>query len=36
LTAADLAAAWEYAASHSEEIERALRENEAGAEGFAE
>jgi uncharacterized protein (DUF433 family) len=28
LTPPDLAAAWEYAASHEEEIERAIRENE--------
>jgi uncharacterized protein (DUF433 family) len=34
LTRADLAAAWEYAAAHPEEIERAIRENEEGAEGF--
>lgn len=36
LTSADLAAAWEYAASHSEEIDRAIRENEAGEEGLVE
>src|SRR5438128_10746419 len=36
LTAADLEAAWEYAAAHQEEIESAIRENEAGAEGPVE
>jgi uncharacterized protein (DUF433 family) len=36
LTAADLEAAREYAAAHEEEIDRAIRENEAGAEGFVE
>lgn len=36
LTSADLEAAWEYAASHPEEIDRAIRENEAGDEGFVE
>jgi len=36
LTSADLEAAWEYAASHPEEIDRAIRENEAGEEGFVE
>jgi uncharacterized protein (DUF433 family) len=33
LTPADLAAAWEYAAAHPEEIEQAIRENEAGEDG---
>jgi hypothetical protein len=36
LTPADLEAAWEYAAAHPEEIDRAIRENEAGEEGFVE
>ena len=36
LTPADLAAAWEYAASHPEEIDSAIRENEEGAEGLVE
>jgi uncharacterized protein (DUF433 family) len=36
LTPADLEAAWEYAAANAEEIDRAIRENEAGAEGFVE
>ena len=36
LTAADLEAAWEYAAAHAEEIDRDIRENEAGEEGFVE
>ncbi len=36
LTAADLQAAWEYAAANAEEIDRAIRENEAGEEGFVE
>jgi uncharacterized protein (DUF433 family) len=30
LTPADLAAAWEYAAAHPEEIDRAIRESEEG------
>jgi uncharacterized protein (DUF433 family) len=36
LTPEDLATAWEYAVGHSDEIERAIRENEAGEEGFVE
>ena len=36
LTAADLTAAWEYAAAHPEEIDRAIRENEEGEEGLVE
>ena len=33
---ADLEAAWEYAAAHAEEIDRDIRENEEGEEGFVE
>jgi uncharacterized protein (DUF433 family) len=36
LTPADLAVAWEYAATNGEEINQAIRENEAGAEGLVE
>jgi uncharacterized protein (DUF433 family) len=36
LTAADLGDAWGYAAGHRAEIDHAIRENEAGAEGMAE
>jgi uncharacterized protein (DUF433 family) len=36
LTQADLEVAWEYAAAHLEEIDTAIRENEAGEEGFVE
>ena len=36
LTSADLGAAREYAAANVEEIDRAIRENEAGEEGFVE
>ena len=36
VTAADLEAAWEYAAANPEEIDRAIRENEEGDEGLAE
>ena len=36
LTSADLEDAWEYAAANVEEIDRAIHENEAGAEGLAE
>ena len=36
LTAADLEAAWKYAAAHAEEIDRAIRENEEGDEGLVE
>ena len=32
LTAADLEVAWEYVAEHSEEINQAIEENEAGEE----
>ena len=34
LTPADLEAAWEYAAANPAEIDQAIRENEAGEEGF--
>jgi len=34
LTPADLETAWEYAATNPEEIERNIRENEEGEEGF--
>jgi len=36
VTATDLEAAWEYVASHEAEINEAIRENEAGDEGFIE
>jgi uncharacterized protein (DUF433 family) len=36
LTPDDLAAAWQYAAANSVEIEKAIRENEADEEGFVE
>jgi uncharacterized protein (DUF433 family) len=36
LTPVDLDAASEYAAAHEEEIDRAIRENEEGEEGFVE
>jgi uncharacterized protein (DUF433 family) len=36
LAPADLEAAWGYAAAHPEEIDRAIRENEEGAEGLVE
>ncbi|HEV3021054.1 MAG TPA: DUF433 domain-containing protein [Pirellulales bacterium] len=36
LTSADLEAAWSYAAANRDEIDRAIRENEEGAEGFVE
>jgi uncharacterized protein (DUF433 family) len=36
LTPADLEAAWEYAGGNAEEIDQAIRENEAGEEGFVE
>lgn len=36
LTPADLETAWEYASSNAEEINRAIRENEEGEEGFVE
>jgi uncharacterized protein (DUF433 family) len=36
LTPADLEAAFAYAATHAEEIETAIRENEEGEEGLVE
>jgi hypothetical protein len=36
LSPTDLEAAWEYAATNAEEIDRAIRENEEGEEGFVE
>jgi uncharacterized protein (DUF433 family) len=36
LSRLDLEDAWEYAATHAEEIDCAIRENEAGAEGAVE
>jgi hypothetical protein len=36
LTPPDLEAAWDYAATNAEEIDVAIRENEAGREGFVE
>jgi uncharacterized protein (DUF433 family) len=36
LNTTDLDAAWEYAAAHTEEIDRAIRENEEGEEGLVE
>jgi uncharacterized protein (DUF433 family) len=36
LTPADLAAAWDYALSSAEELDEAIRDNEAGEEGFVE
>lgn len=36
LTPADLEAAWEYAVANTEEIDQAIRENEAGEEGLVE
>jgi uncharacterized protein (DUF433 family) len=36
LTEADLAAAWEYAAQHPDEIDRDMRENEEGYPAAAE
>ena len=36
LTAADLEAAWEYAAANAAEIDRDIRENEQGEEGLVE
>jgi uncharacterized protein (DUF433 family) len=36
LTLADLQAAWQYADANAEEINQAIRENEAGEEGFVE
>ncbi len=36
LTSADLEAAWQYSASNTEEIDRAIRENEEGEDGVVE
>jgi uncharacterized protein (DUF433 family) len=36
LTAADLEAAWAYAAANAAEIDQAIRENDEGEEGFVE
>jgi uncharacterized protein (DUF433 family) len=36
LTSTDLDEAWEYASAHSDEIERAIQENEEGADGRVE
>jgi uncharacterized protein (DUF433 family) len=36
LSSADLEAAWEYAAANTAEIDRDIRDNEAGDEGFVE
>ena len=36
LTPADLEAAWDYAVAHTEEIDQAIQENEAGEEGLVE
>src|SRR5437870_5531945 len=36
LTPADLEAVWEYAAANPDEIDQAIRENEAGEEGLVE
>jgi uncharacterized protein (DUF433 family) len=36
LTPADLEAAWEYASANPREIDRDIRENEEGEEGFVE
>jgi uncharacterized protein (DUF433 family) len=36
LSADDLAAAWEYAGAHAEELDGAIRENEEGEEGLVE
>jgi uncharacterized protein (DUF433 family) len=36
LSEADLAAAWDYASAHADEIEQAIAHNEAGNEGFVE
>jgi uncharacterized protein (DUF433 family) len=36
LSASDLGAAWDYAAAHGGEIDRAIRENKSGEEGFVE
>jgi uncharacterized protein (DUF433 family) len=34
LTPGDLQAAWEYVSANAQEIDQAIRENEAGEEGF--
>ena len=36
LTSRDLEAAWEYATTHADEIDRAISENERGKEGFVQ
>ena len=36
LNQADLEAAWAYAAENAEEVDRVIRENEEGEEGFVE
>lgn len=36
LTAEELKAAWDYARAHEDEIDGAIRENEAGEEGLTE
>ena len=36
LTLADLQAAWQYAGANAEEVNQAIRENEAGEEGLVE
>ncbi len=36
LMPADLEATWQYASANEEEIDRAIRENEEGEEGFVE
>jgi uncharacterized protein (DUF433 family) len=36
VTAADLKAAWEYAAANADEIDQAIRDNEEGEEGLVE
>ena len=36
LNSSDLEAVWDYEAIHSDEIERAIRENEEGETGFVE
>jgi uncharacterized protein (DUF433 family) len=36
LTPRDLEAAWEYATTHADEIDRAISENERGKEGFVQ
>jgi hypothetical protein len=36
LTPGDLEAAWEYVSHHPDEIEQAIRDNEAGVEGLVD